>query len=79
MRKLLSLPLVLFLVSTAFSDGIEWFKGTFEEAKAAAQKEGKLIIIDFYSDGCGGSRLLDQQFFGDSEIAKFIHKNFFVE
>ena len=51
MRKSLSLLVILLLTATAFANGTEWFKGTYEEAKAAAQKEGKLLIIDFYSDG----------------------------
>ena len=51
MRKTLSILMFFLLAAAAFGNGTNWFKGSFEEAKDKARKEGKLILIDFYSDG----------------------------
>lgn len=51
MRKFLSLIFVFLFLTAAFANGTEWFKGSFDEAKAKAVKEGKLILIHFYADG----------------------------
>lgn len=50
MKKLFWLPLLLILISSL---GIaqNWFQGSVDEAVAAAGKEGKLVLIDFFSDG----------------------------
>ena len=42
--------IILFSGFAAAQESV-WFKGTFEEAKANAKQENKLILIDFYSDG----------------------------
>ncbi len=39
------------MTSSAFAQNTIWFNGTFEEAKIEAEKNGKLILIDFYKDG----------------------------
>ncbi len=51
MRKLMILSLILLFSATAFADGTEWFKGSFDEAMDLAKKEGKLILIHFTSPG----------------------------
>lgn len=48
MRKFIVLPLILLFATSAFAQ-TDWFKGTFDEAKAAAEKESKLILINFTS------------------------------
>jgi len=49
MKKLFVFPLILLFAASAFAQGTEWFKGTFDEAKAKAEKEGKLILLDLTS------------------------------
>ena len=50
MRIATCLILVLVLASYLYAAETVWFNGTFDEMKAAAQKQGKLIAIDFSSD-----------------------------
>lgn len=50
-KKFLSFASILLLITAVFANGTEWFKGSFDEAKAKAAKEGKLIIIHFFSNG----------------------------
>ena len=49
MKKILFLCFLLLLVSTVSAQN--WFKGTFDDALAQAKAEGKLVLIDFFSDG----------------------------
>ena len=51
MKKTVTIAAILLIAALAFGNGTEWFKGSFEQAKATAQREGKLLLIDFYSDG----------------------------
>ncbi|MFC1563603.1 hypothetical protein ACFL6G_01645 [candidate division KSB1 bacterium] len=51
MKKGLTLLLLLLFSVSAFAQESVWFGGSFEEALIAAQKEGKLVLLDFYRDG----------------------------
>ena len=51
MRKAFVTIVLILLASSLFAQGAEWFKGSFEEAKAKAAAENKHVLIDFYSDG----------------------------
>jgi hypothetical protein len=42
------LPIILLLTSLS-ANGAEFFSGNFEQALLDAQKQGKNILIDFYS------------------------------
>jgi len=50
MRKLLALPLLLIFLSS-FGAAQSWFQGSLDDAVAKAKTEGKLVLIDFFSDG----------------------------
>ena len=49
MRKHFSAFIILLFATLTFANGTEWFKGSFEEAMEKAAKEGKLILVHFYS------------------------------
>jgi hypothetical protein len=49
MKKAIALSFILVLVSAALAQN--WFNGTLEQAVAKAQKENKLVLVDFYSGG----------------------------
>lgn len=49
MKRLALFLLLLIFVSAAF--GQNWFKGTFDESLGKAKNEGKMVLIDFFSDG----------------------------
>ncbi len=51
MKKTLVILLVLFFAASAFAQESVWFDGSYEQALKQAKKSGKLLIIDFYSDG----------------------------
>ncbi|MFC1492905.1 hypothetical protein ACFL6O_03025 [candidate division KSB1 bacterium] len=51
MKKALFFMLVLLFAVPAIAQESVWFDGSFDEAQAAAERNNKLIIVDFYSDG----------------------------
>ena len=51
MKRILSIMLVLSFALPLFAKDDLWFKGSFDEAMATAAKEGKKLLIDFYSAG----------------------------
>jgi hypothetical protein len=50
MRKLF-IVLALILLTTGIAQAAIWFEGSFDQAKAQAQQEKKLILVDFFSAG----------------------------
>lgn len=48
-KQLALLFLVLIFVSSAVAQN--WFKGTIDEAVSKSKDEGKMVLIDFFSDG----------------------------
>lgn len=76
MKKLFSLTLFLFLALYAEAEGIEFFHGTFEEAKTLAKKENKLIFVDCYTTWCGPCKSLSKFVFTDSDMGAFYNEHF---
>ncbi len=51
MKKGLPILLILLFAVSAFAQESVWFEGTFDEAKVKAEKENKLLLINFDSPG----------------------------
>lgn len=50
-------------------EAIQWLD--FEKAVAAAKKERKLLVVDFYTDWCGWCKVMDRDTYGNAEVAKY--------
>lgn len=69
------IALAILTSGTALSE--ETFKWLdFAEAFPKARAEGKHLIINFYSIGCGWCRKMDGSTYGDSAVAAIIAKDF---
>jgi thiol-disulfide isomerase/thioredoxin len=71
---------ILILLSISYlsinAQGIEFFKGTFDEAKAYAQKEDKLIFMDCYTTWCGPCKRMSKNVFTKKEAGDYFNENF---
>ena len=77
--------LILFLSFTLLSadvittqdkvaDEIEWLD--FNEGYVKANKEGKIAIIDCYTDWCGWCKVMDKKTFADSSVIEKMNEHF---
>ena len=65
-----------FLAPGAFAhEEITW-SHDFDASLSQAQKENKLVFVDFYTDWCGPCKLLDKETFKDAKFADVINKDF---
>lgn len=57
-------------------EGITFFEGSWEEAKAEASAEGKLIFVDAYAVWCGPCKWMDKNVFTNPNVGAFFNENF---
>ncbi len=50
MKKRLASVLILPLILISSATAQNWFKGTVDEAVAKSKQDGKMVLLDFFSD-----------------------------
>ena len=76
LMKKIVLLFLLALPVQIFAKGISFFEGTFEEAKAKARKENKIIFVDFFAVWCGPCKFMSNNVFTDSLVADYYNRHF---
>ena len=77
MRHFLILPIILLgLLQIQAQEGIDFFKGTWEEALAEAQIQEKIIFVDAYAVWCGPCKRMAKDVFTRKDVGDFYNKNF---
>lgn len=56
--------------------GIQFYQGSWEQAKAKAEKEGKPIFVDAYATWCGPCKVMSKRIFTQKKVGDFYNKNF---
>lgn len=64
-------------IATTNSDGSINFI-SIEDAEKMDNVEGKLFVVDMYTDWCGWCKRMDKQTFGDPDVQKFLGEHFYV-
>ena len=69
---------VLFIASMQWThaQGIEFFEGSWDDAKMEAAKNEKLIFVDAYTSWCGPCRKLKKVVFPQKKAGDFFNKHF---
>ena len=75
MKKIILIS-AIFICTVSYSQKLEFFDGSWQEANDLAAKEGKFIMLDAYTDWCGWCEIMEQQLFTDPEVVPFIKENF---
>ena len=68
--------LVTWVSTNVSAQGIEFFHGTWAEAKAKAAEESKPIFVDAYAVWCGPCKRMAAQVFTLPEVGEFFNANF---
>ena len=77
MRLLLALALtVLCHGLTAQYAGIRFSEQSFEELKATAKAEGKIIFVDAYTTWCGPCKLMSSKVFTQEKVGEVFNERF---
>lgn len=58
------------------TNGIHFQSAKWEEVKALAKKENKIIFVDIYASWCGPCKRLKATTFADQEVGSFYNKHF---
>jgi len=67
--------LLLFAFGTA-AQGIEFFRGSWQDALKEARKQDKIIFVDAYAEWCGPCKRMARQVFPNPEVGRFYNQHF---
>ena len=68
--------LVLTVAARAEGPGIQFFQGTFNEAKAKAKAEHKFLFVDAYASWCGPCKTMDREVYTNPKVGEYFAAKF---
>jgi thioredoxin-related protein len=76
MKKLLIASFFTFIIATSMkpTDELQWMG--FDEGYKLAQKKGKIMLVDVYTDWCGWCKRMDKDTYAKSEIISLINQDY---
>lgn len=67
---------IMIAFCNVFAEEVDFQLGNWEDIKDQAQKSGKYIFVDAYTDWCGWCKVMDKETFTNSEVIDFLKQNF---
>ena len=67
--------LLIFVPAFSFAQGIEFFHGSFQEAKELAARENKIIFVDAYTTWCGPCKRMAKMVFPQAVVGDYFNAN----
>lgn len=75
-RTLITAFVATLFLGNAAAQGIDFFHGSWAEAKEKAKAEQKLIFVDAFASWCGPCKRMAAQVFPDAKVGDFFNPNF---
>ncbi|WP_439184627.1 thioredoxin family protein [Carboxylicivirga taeanensis] len=76
MKKTVNILVLLLISNLAFSQGIVFFEGTYQEACKKAKQENKNIFVDVYTTWCGPCKKMARDVFTQKVVGDYFNANF---
>ncbi|MBD0403951.1 thioredoxin family protein [Flammeovirga sp. EKP202] len=76
MKKTILTLIISVIALTTNAQGINFFEGSWEQAKAEAKRTNKLIFVDAYTTWCGPCKMLKRDVFPKKEVGDLYNENF---
>lgn len=76
MHRITFIFLLLFSSIISYSQGIEFFEGSWDEALREAQQDDKIIFVDAYAKWCGPCKKMAKNVFTQDHVGRFFNERF---
>lgn len=76
MKSFIITVMLVFAAFFARSQGIEFQRASFEDVSRMAEKEGKLIFVDFYTVWCGPCKGIARNVFPQPKVGAYFNSSF---
>lgn len=76
MKTILVIVLIFIGGIQSFAQGIEFFKGNYNEGLEKAKQEGKMLFVDFYTNWCGPCKWMAKDVFTLAAVGSYFNEKF---